>query len=58
MIDSTQAPDLKNGRRRRPSANGSSQSVDRLPPHSAEAEMAVLSCIMISPNECMGECLE
>jgi replicative DNA helicase len=33
-------------------------SVDRLPPHSMEAEVGVLSCILISPNDCMGECIE
>src|ERR1043166_8229853 len=31
--------------------------VDRLPPHSLDAEKAVLGCVMLSPNECMGECL-
>src|SRR3954465_10457245 len=58
MIDQTEAPDLKHARRRRMSSNGSAGSPDRLPPHSPEAEQAVLSCIMLSPNECMGECLE
>lgn len=54
------APDLKHARRRREtngSTNGASQSVDRLPPHSPDAEQGVLGCIMLSPNECMGECL-
>ena len=32
-------------------------SVDRLPPHSAEAEQGVLGCILLSPNDCMGECI-
>ncbi len=31
--------------------------MDRLPPHSPEAEQGVLGCIFLSPNECMGECL-
>jgi len=31
--------------------------VDRLPPHSPEAEKGVLGCVMLSPNECMGDCL-
>jgi replicative DNA helicase len=56
MLDqSTQAPDLKNGRRR--VSNGATHTVDRLPPHSIEAEQGVLGCILISPNDCMGECL-
>src|SRR5262245_37723847 len=58
MIDSPTLPtDLKNGRRRRTS-NGSAPSVDRLPPHSPEAEQGVLGCVLLSPNECMGECIE
>src|SRR6185295_532764 len=32
--------------------------VDRLPPHSIEAEQGVLGCILLSPNECIGLCLE
>lgn len=32
--------------------------VDRLPPHSVEAEQGVLGCILLSPNECVGECIE
>jgi replicative DNA helicase len=55
----TQAPDLKYARRRRVSnaSHGAAQSVDRLPPHSNDAEQGVLGCILLSPNECMGECL-
>lgn len=33
-------------------------SVDRLPPHSIEAEQGVLGCALISPNEALGECVE
>lgn len=53
------ATDLKYARRRRESngGSGSAQSVDRLPPHSTDAEQGVLGCILLSPNECMGECL-
>jgi replicative DNA helicase len=62
MIDSITesggAPtDLKRAPRRRPSRSGPAQ-VDRLPPHSPEAEQGVLGCVLLSPNECMGECIE
>lgn len=33
-------------------------SIDRLPPHSEENEQAVLSCILIAPNDCLGQCVE
>ena len=29
-----------------------------LPPHSVEAEQGVLGCIMLSPKECIGECID
>lgn len=32
--------------------------VDRLPPSSIEAEAGVLGCVLLSPNDCMGECVE
>jgi replicative DNA helicase len=62
MIDSiseggASGADLKRTRRRRPgTAEGS--RVDRLPPHSPEAEQGVLGCVMLSPNDCMGICIE
>lgn len=31
--------------------------IDRLPPHSVEAEQAVLGCMLLSPNDCIGECV-
>ena len=61
MIDSVSnegasAADLKHTKRpRRAAATG---SVDRLPPHSPEAEQGVIGCVLISPNDCMGECIE
>ena len=32
--------------------------VDRLPPSSVEAEQGVLGCVLLSPQDCMGECIE
>jgi replicative DNA helicase len=53
------APDLKKPRRRSSAAAGmQTSSVDRLPPHSVEAEQGVLACVLLSPQECLGECIE
>lgn len=32
--------------------------MDRLPPHSHEAEQGVLGCILLSPQDCLGVCIE
>jgi len=32
--------------------------LDRVPPHSIEAEQGVLGCVLLSPTECLGLCLE
>ena len=64
MIDSVSsegagAADLKRAKRQRVSRPaGSAASVDRLPPHAIDMEQGVLGCVLISPNECMGECIE
>lgn len=62
MIDSVASEasnpaDLKRTKRTRRAA-ATTASVDRLPPHSQEAEQGVLGCVLLSPNECLGECIE
>ncbi len=62
MIDSVAdsagaAVDLKRARRRT-TASAEPARADRLPPHSLEAEHGVLGCILLSPNDCLGECIE
>ena len=50
--------DLKKARRTRQSAPPAPGSIDRLPPHSLPAEQGVLGCILISPTDCTGVCVE
>src|SRR5947209_11541318 len=63
MIDSAESdaggvsPDLKKIRRQKAATTGPAR-IDRLPPHSIEAEQGVLGCVLLSPNECMGLCIE
>jgi replicative DNA helicase len=61
MIDSVndaggKPPDLKQARRRKASPAAAAK-LDRVPPHSVEAEQGVLGCVLLSPNECMGQCI-
>jgi replicative DNA helicase len=63
MIDSVHpetgstSVDLKKSSRKRP-PKGAAQKIDRLPPHSSDAEQGVLGCVLLSPHDCMGECIE
>src|SRR5271168_2436550 len=65
MIDSVHpetgstSADLKKSRRKTPTSDtAGTPKIDRLPPHSIEAEQGVLGCILLSPNDCLGECIE
>jgi replicative DNA helicase len=63
MIDSVSdsagaAADLKKARRQKTARGDARPTIDRLPPHSPEAEQGALGCVLLSPNECMGECME
>src|SRR6059058_2516709 len=49
--------DLKKARRTRVNIVDPSK-IDRLPPHSLEAEQGVLGCIMLAASECLGQCIE
>src|SRR6267142_4346394 len=63
MIDSTHPEgdrppaDLKKMRRKKLTAP-EINFADRLPPHSVEAEQGVLGCVLLSPNDCLGHCIE
>ena len=50
-------PDFKKSRRRKNELADPSK-VDRLPPHSLEAEQGVLGCALLAPAESLGHCIE
>ena len=56
--DAGAATDLKKSRRQKSSRAANAPSIDRLPPHAIEAEMGVLGCALLDPNQCIGECVE
>lgn len=51
------SPDLKRTRRQRDMAVDLSK-IDRLPPHSIEAEQGVLGCCLWDGKVCVGQCVE
>src|SRR6202789_4109354 len=58
MPDNSAPPSESKKSRRKSSATAGTPKIDRLPPHSIEAEQGVLGCILLSPNDCLGECIE
>ncbi len=50
--------DLKKGRLFKNGSHAAAPRLDRLPPHSVEAEQGVLGCALLSPLDCVGVCIE
>lgn len=57
MSDSP-TPDFRKSRRRKTPLLADPSKVDRLPPHSIEAEQGVLGCVLLSPHDSLGHCVE
>jgi len=47
---------LKKQRRRKPQGDALEATLDRLPPHSTEAEQGVIGCILLDPAEALKQC--
>lgn len=58
MLDPQPPSDFGKPRFRTGASGPAPLSLDRIPPHSIEAEQGALGCVLLSPNECMGVCLE
>lgn len=65
MIDSTEGGAVPEQRKTRRRARNSDTAnlpapgkIDRLPPHSIEAEQGVLGCILLEPTESLAVCIE
>jgi len=59
MIDSVSehAGDPFSKRRDRSLQDRGAATLDRMPPHDIQMEMGVLGCCMLSPRECLNECI-
>ncbi len=55
-MEDQQPNDFRKSRRRERLADPT--KIDRLPPHDIAAEQGILGCIMLSPKECLDECIE